>query len=58
MDVLSQWAKSSDGLDGQFLFHCFVIIDGLYFLSLIVHILAHYGISNCEHLYEFNHWLQ
>ena len=29
----------------QFPIHCFVIIDGLYFLSLIVHTLAHYGIK-------------
>ena len=50
----SQWARSSDGLYWQFPTHCFVIIDRLYFLSLIVHILAHYGTSNCEPLYEFN----
>ena len=48
----------SDGLHWQFLFHCFVIIDGLYFLSLIVHILADYDTSNCAHLYEFNPWLR
>ena len=40
---LSQWAKSSDGLDWQLPIHCFVIIDGLCFLSLIVHFLAHYA---------------
>ena len=57
-NILSQWAKSSDGLYWRFPTHCFVIIDKLYFLSLIVHMLAHYGTSNCEPLHEFNHWLQ
>ena len=57
-NFLSQVIRMMDFLYWQFPIHCFVIIDRFYFLSLTLHILAHFGISNCGFLYEFAHWLQ